>query len=347
MNDLQGSSTSSLASSLASLADQFQSRSMQFKRISSSWVALHPRPKGVIQFVGGAFYGTRPTWHYRYFLSALFDAGYTIIALPFRFTLHHWSVALDLLEEHYRVRQAILNSLLQESNRSSDYAFYSNAAHYTWVGHSLGCKYVILLEILNDGWEKFSDQAAEVGLEKAQLDTIQSHLMQVAQVRDRLNEKMQNADHFGGSIDSEQPSIYNQSAILIAPVIADLAAAIPLRSLQQGCELMGLKIVPTVEQTYNLIAHSQSFNLLQVLQFQQDCVAKSTCDRLLPSLKSPMSKAIATAAIVGKHLEPVGLKIGPYVADFNPLDKFIAPLQSRQLEAIVLKMLLFDAGEVV
>ena len=332
MNDLQFSS--------ASAVDQVQSRSMQFKRISSSWVALHPRPKGVIQFVGGAFYGTRPTWHYRYFLSTLFDAGYTIIALPFRFTFHHWNVALDLLEEHYRVRQAILNVLPRESSRSGDYAFYADAAHYTWVGHSLGCKYVILLEILNDGWAKFSEQAAALGLEKSQLDTIQSHLMRVAQVHDQLNENSQSADRWSGSIESERPSIHNQAAILMAPVIADLAAAIPLRSLQQGCELMGLKIVPTVEQTYDLIHHSQSFNLLQVLQFQQDLVAKPTCDRLVLSLKSPMSKVLSTSAIVGKHLEPVGLQIGPYVADFNPLDKFIAPRQSRQLEAIVLKMLL-------
>jgi Protein of unknown function (DUF1350) len=331
MNDLQFSS--------ASDGEQLQFRPIKFEKISQSWVALHPRPKGVIQFVGGAFYGTAPTWHYRYFLSALFDAGYTIIALPFRFTFHHWNVALDLLEEHHQVRQAILSSLLRESSRSRDYAFYTNAANYTWVGHSLGCKYVILLEILNDGWAKFSDQAAEVGIEKAQLDTIQSHLMRVAQVRDQLNEPRP-TDRSAPSINSELPSIHNQAAILIAPVIADLTAAIPLRSLQRGCELMGLKIFPTVEQTYDLIAHSHSFNLLQILQFQHDLVAKPTCDRLVPGLKSPVGKALATAAITGKHLEPIGFRIGSYIVDFNPLDKFIGYWHSRQLEAIVLKTLI-------
>jgi len=30
---------------------------LRFRPISNSWVAVHPRPRGVVQFVGGAFFG--------------------------------------------------------------------------------------------------------------------------------------------------------------------------------------------------------------------------------------------------------------------------------------------------
>jgi hypothetical protein len=34
----------------------------------------------------------------------------------------------------------------------------------------------------------------------------------------------------------------------------------------------------------------------------------------------------------GKHLEPLGVKIGKYIVDLNPLDKFIELLSGRLLE---------------
>jgi hypothetical protein len=63
---------------------------MKFQPISRSWVAIHPQPKGVIQFIGGAFFGTFvPTFFYRGLLSFLYNQGYTIIVLPFSFTFNH------------------------------------------------------------------------------------------------------------------------------------------------------------------------------------------------------------------------------------------------------------------
>ncbi len=64
-------------------------REFKFRPISNSWAAIHPQPKGVVQFIGGAFFGTFPTIFYQYFLNQLYDAGYAIIALPFRFTFNH------------------------------------------------------------------------------------------------------------------------------------------------------------------------------------------------------------------------------------------------------------------
>jgi hypothetical protein len=44
---------------------------IRFQPLSFSWVAIHPNPKGVVQFIGGAFFGTFPTVFYRYFLAGL------------------------------------------------------------------------------------------------------------------------------------------------------------------------------------------------------------------------------------------------------------------------------------
>jgi len=119
------------------------STQLRFEPLGFSWVAFHPQPKGVIRFIGGAFFGSFPTLSYRYFLETLFESGYTIVAIPFRFTFRHWSVALSLLEE-----QNELQNLLVEKAKAAGYdgKFYLENSNYFWVGHSLGCKYIALLE---------------------------------------------------------------------------------------------------------------------------------------------------------------------------------------------------------
>ncbi|TAE94818.1 MAG: DUF1350 domain-containing protein, partial [Oscillatoriales cyanobacterium] len=79
----------------------------KFQPISFSWVALHPQPKGVIQFIGGTFFGTFPTVFYRDFLKKLFADGYTIVALPFRFSFRHWPIAVSLLQEQEILRKEL------------------------------------------------------------------------------------------------------------------------------------------------------------------------------------------------------------------------------------------------
>ncbi len=305
---------------------------MHFERLSSSWVAIHPQPLGVVQFIGGAFYGTLPTVNYRHFLNQLYQAGYTIIAFPFQFTLRHWHVALQLLEEHYLVRQAIIDRLTNRGNNLLDCSLYLNASNYYWVGHSLGCKYIILLEILNDGWAKVQANAADMQLERSQLEQIELGLQRVALKLESIQQKIQAST--GQVVDYGQPSIHDEASLLIAPVIADLDAAIPLRSLRHGFEKWGLKVFPTIEQTYGLITKSDSFNLMEMIQFQDDTIAKPTCIHFAQSLNES-----CMGMLNGKHLEPVGMRIGHYVADFNPLDKFIQSIASRQLETVAIAKL--------
>jgi len=102
-----------------------------FRPIAHSWVAQHPHPSGVIEFIGGALYGMFPHLSYSYFLKSLYRAGYTVIAVPFQFGMDHRSIAQTLLAERDQIR-AELN--------------YSPALPHFWVGHSVGCKYITLLE---------------------------------------------------------------------------------------------------------------------------------------------------------------------------------------------------------
>jgi len=87
-----------------------------FSNIYSSWVLINPKPKGVIYFIGGAGFGSFPTVFYRYLLRRIFQAGYTVVALPYRFTLNHWSVAINLVKDAKPLRESIKAEAIRRNN---------------------------------------------------------------------------------------------------------------------------------------------------------------------------------------------------------------------------------------
>ncbi|MEM8614245.1 MAG: DUF1350 family protein, partial [Cyanobacteria bacterium P01_H01_bin.105] len=223
---------------------------------SHSWVALHPQPKGVIQFIGGALFGTFPTLAYRHFLKSLFEAGYTVVALPFRFTLHHWSIAIDLLDEHYTLRASLIEMALAKGYES---AVYVETANYTWIGHSLGCKYVTLLELLSAPADVLADYFQQLGLRETchrQLQEIQQGLSCLSTRLRLIEKRIQQLT--GQTVDYSQPSIMHQPSLLLAPAITDLDGVIPSQLL---CFGKLLTVSPSVEQTHQLIEQSQLFHL--------------------------------------------------------------------------------------
>jgi len=111
----------------------------RFQPIAHSWVARHPQPIGVIEFLGGALYGSLPHISYAYFLECLWQEGYTIIAVPFPFGFQHDEIAQTLVWERDRIRDAL--------------AYPPELPHF-WVGHSLGCKYIALLEAEGKLWNQ-------------------------------------------------------------------------------------------------------------------------------------------------------------------------------------------------
>ena len=294
------------------------SKQFRFQPVSFSWVAVHPQPKGVVQFMGGSFFGSLPTLFYRYFLQQLFEEGYTVVALPFRFSFRHWPIALGLLKEQEILRTE-LTKIAQKLGYES--GIYQELSSYFWVGHSLGCKYIALLEFLSDDRypnivDKFYDRPDS--------EQIQSLIQ---------------------NLDIKRPSIINQPSLLIAPDISNTESAIPVRSLAQLLDKFGLGVLPTREQTQGFIASSSLFNLTAIISFERDEIAGCTNDLNKSPEQQKLSDVLwlleqlnhnklplLSQEIEGKHLEPIGIKISNYIVDLNPWDKFIKPLKNRFLE---------------
>lgn len=286
---------------------------LHFQPVSFSWVALHPEPRGVIQFIGGAGFGSLPTLSYRYFLQRLFDAGYSIVALPFRFSFRHWSIALSLLAEQQKLK-GILTEIAAKAGYQHE--IYQQTDRYYWVGHSLGCKYIILLELLSGEWREDVEQCTDSKTAEWLLDRLPPGC-----------------------------AIRSQRSLLIAPDLSDTESAIPIKSLARFLERLGLGVRPNQRQSKCLIHRSDLFNLTAMISFDRDSVAGSIKD--LPDTDSDVlwlyealqQRLVVQRELPGKHLEPVGVKIGKFIVDFNPLDKFIQPLSKRDLEETVLTFL--------
>lgn len=296
----------------------------KFQPLSFSWVAIHPQPKGIVQFIGGAFFGSFPTVFYRYFLKELFEAGYTIVALPFRFSFRHWPIAIDLLQEQDILRQE-MTKIAQRSGYESN--IYQERSSYFWVAHSLGCKYVALLEFLSDEeWPKIASQCCD-----------RSAYSQIQRI-----------------IDSRgiRHSIKGQPFLSIAPDIGNTESAIPVRSIARLLDKFGWGVLPTREETQCLIASSSLFNLTALISFNKDEIAGSKNDSnkseevqknsdvlwLMKQLKNK-KLPILHEELEGKHLEPLGIEFGNYIVDLNPWDKSIEPLHRRFLERWAIQFL--------
>ena len=301
----------------------------RFNPVAFSWVAIHPEPKGVIQFIGGAFFGTFPTVFYRYFLQTLFEEGYTIIAFPFRFSFRHWSIAIALLKEQEVLRKEL--SLVTGND------FYLEKANYFWLGHSLGCKYIALLEFLSgEQWKQIAESCIE------------------PQAYQRIKTTIANAG-------LESASILSQPSLLIAPDISNTESAIPVRAIPLSVvakgitrflDRVGLGVMPTREQTQCFIEGSRLFNLTAMISFDKDKLAGSETDMFKDKQTQENSDVfwfiqqlktrkfpILHVELEGKHLEPLGVKVSKYIVDLNPFDKFIELLSGRLLELYTVQFL--------
>ncbi|MEO1692113.1 MAG: DUF1350 family protein [Cyanobacteria bacterium J06631_6] len=310
----------------------------KFIPLSFSWVAIHPKPKGVIQFIGGAFFGSFPTVFYHYFLKKLYEAGYSVIVLPFRFTFNHWSVSLQLLQEHYTLRLALIEQVI---DLGYDPEVYLEDANYRWVGHSLGCKYIMLLELLSGLelppteqliqfdllWEKVKPNLPDSQEEKvvsveSQIEKFKDKVENI--YRDWLKTKQKIEKLVGHDVKLKGLFLRDESSLLVAPDISDTDSAIPIKAVANLADRLGLGVKPTKEQTQLLIGKSDLFSLTSILAFGKDMIAgnlqNSTGDsdvawlaqNLRPQLKDKQLQELPDAY----HLEPHGQQVDRYVFDF-------------------------------
>jgi Protein of unknown function (DUF1350) len=286
----------------------------RFSPISFSWVAIHPNPKGVVQFIGGAFFGTFPSIFYRYLLKQIYLEGYTVVALPFRFTFRHWSVAISLLRE-----QQALRTLLAQRAKELGYdpTIYGQSNQYQWLGHSLGCKYIALLELLA-GWSEDKTQVER----QIQRKTKRSDA-QIKQIQQSVR---------GLSV-----SIKDQASLLMAPDISNTQDAIKVPFLPEFLDAIGLGVLPTKQETFDLIAESALFNLAKMISFDRDKIAGNlkaplTADNTVRMLIKILGGKLLYEEVEGKHLRPLGLELG---------DSIVGPIAPppRNLVPLVLKFL--------
>jgi Protein of unknown function (DUF1350) len=294
---------------------------LRFKPLSFSWVALHPKPQGVIRFIGGAFFGSFPTLFYRDLLDHLYQAGYTIIGMPFRFSFRHWAIAGGLFSEQRRLRVMLIDEA-QHLGYATE--VYKEDKNYIWVGHSLGCKYIALLEFLSD---PNRDKTLQTVLGQKASASITESLDRVTR--------------------AQTISIQDQASLLIAPDISDTESAIPVRAIARLLDRLKWGVLPTRHQTQTLIRKSDLFNLTALISFNQDNIAGNPShpnmgrhpgkesdvnwfiDQLNRKTLTPLAQELP-----GKHLEPLGIQVGHVV--FNPFSHPKISVNQRSVEIIVM-----------
>jgi Protein of unknown function (DUF1350) len=305
---------------------------LRFKPVSHSWVAVHPKPKGVIQFIAGAFFGTfGPMIFYRYLLQSLFEQGYTIILLPFNFTFNHYVEAGFLMREQYEILPELVR---MASIAGYDYEAYLDDKNFSWIGHSLGCKYISLLEGFTalppepQDREKFIRNLLSHSSDESQVESV---IADVNILFDELKRKIVEDQkliytYVHREIKINSVFIKGQVSILLAPAIADTGSAIRPQFLADIIDNLGWGVKPTVEETQNLIKNSGLFNIMGLVCFKSDKIAKSTCEWFTTILQKPPQDF--RKSLAGGHLRPLGIQLAKYV--INIFDKpLIEPVQER------------------
>ena len=340
----------------------------QFEPIYHSWVAIHPNPKGIIQFVGGAFFGTFfPQFWYRHLLSKLFAESYTLILYPFDFSFDHYRESFFLLKEQARIIPDLVARASSKKNRD----IYLKPSSYYWLGHSIGCKYIALLEgfnvlaeqkdkerksfirtILksdNSLYRSYSEKKFEKLLQTV-LDQInfliQDLRRESIQSEKRIKQYFKSDDYkfsrsfykFDDSKSEEEctPSILDQPSLLIAPDNSDISAAIKPKPIAKLIERFGIRVKPSPVQTKALMQEGDFFNLMGLICFSSDNIARETCKWFIHDFKKPPAESPKYLPLEGGHLRPLGIQVGNKI--FNPWPQSITK-RDESFEDPVIKLL--------
>lgn len=318
-----------------------------FQAICHSWVALHPKAKGVIQFVGGAFFGTfAPTLFYRHLLSFFYQQGYTIVVFPFSFSFDHYKESFFLLREQYGLIPELVSMALE---LEADPSVYLQADRYAWMGHSIGCKYVAMLEcasclpsdesqlralvaeILGIPWpDPAAGPPADLTVERvsAQLQRLREDITDESrQSLKRINQCLVSHGLPEHNECLQESIFYNlfikdQTSLLLAPVMSGTDSAIQPKAFADWMDRRGWGVQPTVPAIRRFILLSNRFNRLVLSRFRSDRLAADTIAWFDNTLNKPDKQK--REPLQGGHLRPLGFSLGRWV--INPW--FDAPLIS-------------------
>ena len=315
---------------------------LRFKPVCHSWVALHPKPKGVVQFVGGAFFGTfAPMLFYNHLLQYLYDKSYTVIILPFNFTFNHYKESFTLMREQYALLPELVRMAIAQGD---DPAVYLNPENYIWMGHSIGCKYITLLEsairLPEDKAEltKFIANVLDVrGVRdnskacpsKYNEKTVQSVVEQLQALREELRSFADASKQLVRNCmvenkamldeQSDKTNIYKdlfikgQRSVFLAPVLSDTSSAIKPKPLADWIDSLGWGMQPNSCVTKNLIEDSKLFNRFVLAKFKVDSIAFQTIDWFFTNLAKPPQNL--RLDLGGGHLRPLGFSFADLVVN--------------------------------
>lgn len=308
---------------------------LYFKPFSNSWVAIHPEPKGIIQFVGSFFiFGSIPTFFYRSLFKSLYAKKYTIIAYPAAIIppliwksklVDHWSASIELLKEEYAVKSELIKYLLSLPSQPA-VDIYLEQSNYYWLGHSLGCKYISLLEILSNSKANFQTNLERCGFSTQDLAIIEGDLAKIEEIRKNTDDNI-NALLAANEINktcSSKSFITDQPSIFLAPEIHGTAevdgkpqSAIPLFDL-----------FPSGDQTLCLIRQTtEFFQLTALISFTRDNISQDDVKDLKQEFSQKSDNfihqefagcdlKIEPLSGLASHLKPLG-------SDIEPLGKSI------------------------
>lgn len=106
---------------------------MEWKQVEDNWVLTPAKPKGVIHFLGGAFFAAAPHVAYSRVLEQLGQNNYAIVATPFlNNTFDHRQIARDVHTSFRKVRSKLFLDYFPVFG----------------LGHSMGCKIHLLVNSL-------------------------------------------------------------------------------------------------------------------------------------------------------------------------------------------------------
>ncbi len=106
---------------------------MEWQQVENNFVLAPTQPKGVIHFLGGAFFAAAPQISYSRILETLAQSGFIIVATPFvSNTFDHRQIAIDTHKSLKRARSKL----------------FLDYFPLFGMGHSMGCKIHLLINSL-------------------------------------------------------------------------------------------------------------------------------------------------------------------------------------------------------
>lgn len=294
---------------------------------SPTKVAFHPQPKGIIQFIGSFVFGSFPEPSYKYLFKDLYQQGYSLIIYRFPFNpleFNHWSVATEMLLDLYKLRVEIISNK-SEKITSEQLEFYANDANYFWLGHSLGCKYILLLEILSDNDTQRRDQVLQSCLKGKHLPQVNQDIAKADKAR---REAINNITKLLQKQCQLSPFIRDQPSLLLAPEINNT-----VQIFNQTVRPSSRLGFPNREQTQDLIENStELFNLMGLISFNLDSIARDDVVFLESELQNREFKPLLHQVLWGGHFEPQAIHVENLV---SCIDLILQDLRQRQSQGIV------------